>query len=114
MPVAARAAHGLDLATTVAAVEDQAQLAGAAGGDRAQHLLMSHWHRSPEPLEIGPAVPPHHLGDGGHGSGPHQLLDPGKRLLLADLGEMEINHRRVQRAVAQVLLDQPQVDTGFE
>ena len=35
MPVAAGAAHGLDLAAGVAAVEHRAQLTGAAGGDGA-------------------------------------------------------------------------------
>ena len=96
MPVAARAAHGLHLAAALAAVEDQAQLTRAARGDCPKYLLVSRGHRGPEPLEIRSTVPPHHLGDGGHGSGPHQLLDPGERLLVAHLGEMEVDHRGVQ------------------
>src|SRR5271165_4127947 len=44
----------------------------------------------------------------------HQLVDHGDRLLLADGGEMEVDHRRWQRAVAQVLLDQPQVDASLQ
>ena len=114
MPVAARAAHGLHLAAALAAVEHQAQLTRAARGDCPKYLLVSRGHRGPEPLEIRPTVPPHHLGDGGHGSGPHQLLDPGERLLVAHLREMEVDHRGLQRAVAQVLLDQPQVDSRLE
>ncbi len=114
MPVAARAAHGVDLAAALAPVEHRAQLTRAARGDGAQDLLVSPGHRGPEPLEIRPAVPPHHLGDGRHRSGPHQLLDPGEGLLLAHRGQMEVDHRGLQRAVAQVLLDQPQVDAGFE
>ena len=31
-----------------------------------------------------------------------------------DRGQMEVDHRRLQRTVAEVLLDQPQVDAGFE
>ena len=96
MPVAARAAHGLHLAAALAAVEHQAQLARAAGGDCPNHLFVSRGYHGPEPLEIRPTVPPHHLGDGGHGSGPHQLLDPGERLLVAHLREMEVDHRGVQ------------------
>ena len=114
MPVAARAAHGVHLAAVLAAVEHRPQLAGAAGGDVAQHLLVRRGHRGPEPLEIGPAVPPHHLGDGGHGSGLHQRLDPVAGLLVAGGGEVEVDHRGLQRAVAEVLLDQPEVDPGFE
>ena len=79
-----------------------------------EHLLVLRGHRGPEPLEILPAVPPHHVGDGRHRSGPHQGLDPGDRLLLARRGQMEVDHRRLQRAVSEVLLDQPQVDAGFE
>ena len=71
-------------------------------------------HGGPEPLEIGRAVPPQHVGDGGHGSGPHQLVDPRDRLLLADGGQMEVDHRGLQRAVAEVLLDQPEVDARLE
>ena len=50
----------------------------------------------------------------GIGQGPIKLLDPGDRLLLAHRGQMEVDHRGLQRAVAEVLLDQPQVDAGFE
>ena len=114
MPVAARAADGVHPPAVLAAVEDRPQLAGAAGGDGAEHLLMRRGHRRPEPLEIGRAVPPHHVGDGGHGSGPHQGLDPLAGLFLADGGQMEIDHGGLQRAVAEVLLDQPEVDAGFE
>ena len=71
-------------------------------------------HGVAEPLEIGRSVPPHHVGDGGHGSGLHQGLDPLAGLLLADGGEVEIDHGGLQRAVAEVLLDQPEVDAGFE
>ena len=71
------------LTARLALVEHGSQFAGAARGDGVQHLLVLPGHPGPEPLEILPAVPPHHLGDGRHRSGPHQGLDPGDGLLLA-------------------------------
>ena len=114
MPVAARPADRVDPPARFAALEHGPEFAGAARGDRVEHLLVLRGHGGAEPLEILPAVPPQDVGDGRHGLGPHQLVDPGDRLLLAHRGEMEVDHRRVQRAVAQVLLDQPQVDPGLE
>ena len=114
MPVAARSADRVDLPAGLADVEHGPEFACAARGDRVQHLLVLPGHGGAEPLEILPAVPPQDVGDGRHGLWFHQLVDHGDRLLLADGGEMEVNHRRLQRAVAQVLLDQPQVDPGLQ
>ena len=63
------------------------------GGDGPEHLLVRRGPGGPEPLEICPALPPHHRGDGGHGSRPHQRLDPGEHLLVARGGEVAGVHR---------------------
>src|SRR2546421_5202047 len=44
----------------------------------------------------------------------HHALDRGARLFLAQRRQMEVDHGGRQRAVPQILLDQPQVDPGFE
>jgi hypothetical protein len=44
----------------------------------------------------------------------HQLGDGGPRLFLTEGRPMEVDHRRLQGAVPQILLDQPQVDAGLE
>ena len=44
----------------------------------------------------------------------HQLVDGGPRLFLAQGSQMEIDHRRLQGTVTQILLDQSQVDPRFE
>ena len=71
-------------------------------------------HRRAESLEIGRAVPPHHVGDGRHRTTPPSASRSGAGLFLAQRRQMEIDHRGLQRAVTQVLLDQPEVDSGLE
>ena len=44
----------------------------------------------------------------------HQLGDGGPRLFLTQGRQMEIDRRRLQGAVTQILLDQSQVDPRFE
>src|SRR4051812_7279855 len=44
----------------------------------------------------------------------HHPLDRRSRLFLAQRRQMEVDHGGLQRAVPQVLLDQPQVDAGFK
>ena len=67
MPVAARSADRVDLPAGLADVEHGPEFAGAACGDRVQHLLVLPGHGGAEPLEILSAVPPQHVGDGRHG-----------------------------------------------
>jgi hypothetical protein len=67
MAIAAGTAHRMRASTGDAFIDDHSQLGGAAGTNRLQHLLLFLGHRRAEPLEIRPAVPPEHVGDGRHG-----------------------------------------------
>src|SRR5580704_11128086 len=44
----------------------------------------------------------------------HQLVDDRQRLLFAMRREIEVQHRRVQRIVPEVLLDHPRVGAPFQ
>lgn len=44
----------------------------------------------------------------------HERVDVGDRIFLPIAGQVQIDHGRLQAAVPQILLDDAQVDTGFE
>ena len=45
---------------------------------------------------------------------PHQRVDAGIGVLLAYMGQMQIDHSGLQLGMAQVLLDGAQIDAGLE
>jgi hypothetical protein len=70
MPVAAGATHGVLAAARRATIKHSPQLTRSTGHDRLEDLLVLRGHRRTESLEIGRAVPSHHVGYGRHRTTP--------------------------------------------
>ena len=86
---------------------------------------------TPTPLQKRLAMLPQTVGDCGHGSRllyghratlslrwfrswtPKQIVDHTSRINRRRVGQMQIDHRRLQAAVAEILLDQSQRNSGF-
>ena len=66
MPIAAGSSHDMPVTARHAFVEHHPQLVRATGHYGVEDLLVLRGHRRAESLEIGRAVPPHHVGDGRH------------------------------------------------
>ena len=69
---------------------------------------------SREPLEVFRPVLPQHVGDGRHRTTPTSTGRWWPALFLAQGRQMEIDRRRLQGTVTQILLDESQVDPRLE
>ena len=106
------------LATTaVALVQDAAQLAGSATRDRSDHFAVPERDRVAELLPDKPV----RAAAGSPQPKASSLLAATEELLdrlacidFGRVGQMQIDHRGLQAAVTQVLLDDSQADTRFQ
>jgi len=109
MSVPARTADPVFTATIVASIDDAAQLSRPATHDRTENLAVSHRHPIAERLEICRCVLPQAVRHRKHRllltAPTKELLDRRSRIDFRRLGQMQVDHGRLQAAVAEILLD---------
>ncbi len=119
MPIATRTTDPMLSAAPIAFVQDSAQLARSATRDRTDHLAMHERHSLAELLDVSRCVLPQAVRNRSHRlvfvrPASKELLDRLPRVDFGDLGQMQIDHCRLQAAVAQVLLNDSQAEPRFE
>ena len=100
-------------------VEDSAQFTGSTPCDRAEDLAVSHRHPLAKLLEIRRCVLPQAVRNRGHRlvltrRPPKDLLDHLAGIDLGNLSQMQVDHRGLQAAVTEILLDDFQRDALFQ
>ena len=100
-------------------VEDSAQFTGSTPCDRAEDLAVSHRHPLAKLLEIRRCVLPQAVRNRGHRlvltrRPPKDLLDHLAGIDLGNLSQMQVDHRGLQAAVTEILLDDLQRDSRLE
>ena len=119
MPIATRTADPMLSTTPIAFVQDSAQLARPATRDDADHLAVHEWHSLAELVEISRCVLPQAVRNRSHRlvfvrPASKELLDRLPRVDFGDLGQMQIDHCRLQAAVAEILLNHSQAEARFK
>ncbi len=104
-------------AATVTLVQDSAKFPGSATGDRTEYLAVTGRYRVAKRLKIARCVLPKTVRNRGHRltfRPPEDLLDRLPRIRLGRFGQVQVDQRRLQTAVAHVLLDRFEAHSGFE
>jgi len=103
--------------TAITLVDDPAQFAGATTHDGAEHFAMTKRNVVSKSFQVCRCVLPQGIRDRRHAltlAPPKDLFDRLPCIGLGGLGQMQIDHRRLQAAVTEVLLDHFQRHARFE
>ena len=99
----------------LALVLNTAQFPRSATRDQADHFAVTKRNRIAEPLQIPQCMLPQAVSDRRHELlSAKELFDRLTRLGLGRVGQVQIDHRGLQTAVTQVLLNDPQAHARFE
>ena len=128
--IAARARRLVRAATALAVPRDAPEIASAASTEEREDAAVLAGHGGAVASEVLLAVAADDVAEGGHADSAllvacarvaclgrslrHERIDLGVRVLLPVAGEMEVDRRRLERLVAEVLLDKAEVDAGLE
>ena len=126
MPIAAGASYPVCALTTLATINQVAQVAGSTPGNQAQDLALMRRHPGLIPGDVIRCKLSHigdgegrlndwqHLVVGSLFASSKQAVEDDSRVSLGDLGQMKIDQRRLETAVTKVFLDRLEAHTGFE
>jgi len=129
MAVTTRAADPVLSLAVVTMVNDSTQLTRSTTGDRTEHFAVTGGNRVAKRLKVCRYVLPQAVCDRGHrlplptalavalraaaaGWPLKDLLDHRAGIDFGDIGQMQVDHRRLQRAMTEILLDDFQAYVG--
>ena len=119
MTVATRSAGPMLRAAAFALVNDSAQFARPATSDETQHFTMSQGNSIAKLFQISRRMLSQTISNAGHRwlvvlLAPKDCFDHLAGIGRSSFGQMQVNHGRLQAAVAQILLDDFERDARFE